>query len=47
MKDAMIVTRDYHYYPMTKFEANWYLVEHGIEKFECRTVRGVTYFYCK
>lgn len=47
MKDAMIVTKNYKYIPMTKFEANWYLLNNKVNDFECRTVNGITYFYCK
>lgn len=47
MKNAIIVTKNYKYYPMTKYEANLYLVENNIEVFRCSTVKGITYFYCK
>ena len=30
---------------MTKYEANWYLVNHNIESFRCIVVKGITYFY--
>lgn len=45
MKNAMIVTKNYRYYPMSRYEANWWLVQHNVSEFHCNTVNGVTYFY--
>lgn len=45
MTSAIIVTRNNKYYPMTRYEANKYLVDNGIENFHCNTVKGITYFY--
>lgn len=45
--DAMIVTKDYKYYPMTKYEANCWLVDNGVEDFRVETVKGIMYFYVK
>lgn len=45
MKNAMIVTKNYKYYPMTRYEANEYLVKNGIENFRCNEVKGILYFY--
>jgi hypothetical protein len=47
MKNAVLVTKDYRYYPVTRYEANRYLVDHGITEFECHETKGCLYFYIK
>ena len=47
MKNAMIVTKNYTYYPTTRYEANCYLVEHNVVDFTCSLVKGILYFYIK
>lgn len=45
--DAYIVTRDFRYYPMTRYEANRYLVDHNITDFRISVTGGIIYFYIK
>ena len=45
MKDAMIVTTNHKYYPMTKHEANVWLVEHKVDRFHCEDAKGIKFFY--
>lgn len=44
-KDAVIVTKDGKRYPMSRYDANNYLINHNIQKFHTNIVKGIMYFY--
>ena len=44
-KDAILVTKSGKRYPMTRYEANKYINDNGIEDFHIEDAKGIRYFY--